>query len=136
MSLDQRYSFDPPESIKKGKRRLRILLREIRDIDRQLGDRSATRTSQWRAKALTSKAYKHAEYDYLKEEVQELRHLHAAREADVYPPNDPRHLLLRLRDEVSRELREEPNNLRHVLAVIDRYFEHDGGTPDASREST
>jgi hypothetical protein len=110
-----------------------VLLREIRDIDRQLGDRSVSRSAQWRSKALASKTFKHAEYDYLKEEVQELRYLHAAREADVYPPNDPRHLLLRLRDEVSRELRDEPNNLRHVLAVIDRYFEHDGGNPDGRK---
>ena len=134
--MSERYSFNPPESIKKGKRRMRLLLQGIRDIDRQLGDKTVQRSMKWRSKAITSKVYKQAEYDFLKEEVLELRQLHTAREADVYPADDPRHLLLRLRDEISGHLRNETNQLKPVLALVDRYFEHDGGIPDAQGPKT
>lgn len=124
--MTERYAFNEPDSIKECKQRLRVLRREIRDIDRQLGDKSLRRTDVWRAKALSSRAYKETEYDYLKEELIELRRLLTAREADVYHHNDPRHLLLRLREEVGKKMKREPNKLKNVIAVVDRYFEHDG----------
>lgn len=115
---------------------MRLLLQGIRDIDRQLGDSSVQRSDEWRPRAIRSKVYKQTEYDFLKEEVQDLRRLHAAREADVYEENDPRHLLLRLREEIARSNRNEENQLNQVCAVVDRYFEHDGGDPDGSRKPT
>jgi hypothetical protein len=125
LPMSERYTFDEPKSVKDCKRRMRILLRGMRDIDRQLGAKNGG-NPVWRSRALSSKVYKQAEYDYLKEEMTELRQLTAAAEIDLFEPNDPRHLLLRLRSEVGKELKGETNSLGTVLALVDRYFEHDG----------
>jgi len=123
---------------------LRLLLRDIRDIDRQLGDKTAQRSEVWRTRALSSKAFKQAEFDYLKEELSELRRRHAANEAGIYDPDDPRHLLLRLREAIDsggsthRPRSLLPMRVRDVLPVLDSYFEHSGvphvqktGLPDS-----
>jgi hypothetical protein len=108
---------------------MRVLLNGVRDVQMQLGDktrRAKDGYTKWRIKAMASLLYKEAEYAFLKDALVDLRREATAKNADVWDPNDPRHMLMRLRCEIGKHLLEESNQLPDVLDVVDRYFEHDG----------
>ena len=129
MTHSDRYVFEPPCSVRACKSRMRILLNGIRDVQMQLGDKARRERDgylSWRAKATSSLLYKEAEYGYLKDALIELRRSAQAKEADVWDPGDPRHLLMRLREEVQKKEAGQEHQLPDVLDVVDRYFEHDG----------
>lgn len=129
MSHPDRYTFERPKSVKECKSRMRALLNGIRDVHMQLGDKTRRERDgyqKWRVKATASLAYKEAEYAFLKDVLVEMRREAQARKADVWDPNDPRHLLMRLRHEIEKKEAGEEHQLPDVLDTVDRYFEHDG----------
>lgn len=129
MAHPDRYTFERPASVKDAKTRMRALLNGIRDVQMQLGDkarRDKKDYAKWRMKAMASLAYKESEYGYLKDALVDLRREATAKVADVWDPNDPRHLLMRLRSEVDKKEKGKEHRLPDVLDVVDRYFEHDG----------
>jgi hypothetical protein len=130
-----KYRFVEPRSIREAKDRLKALLLDIRNIEKQLGDHVRTNrdgvelTSKeyvvWHSRTRASLVYKQNEYQELKDWVRERRREIESKEVKIEDPNDPRQLLLAAHA-VLRSVMDgdAPAQLGHVFSVIDQHLIH------------
>jgi len=130
-----KYRFIEPASIRDAKDRLKALLLDIRNIEKQLGDHVRTNRDGvelspkeyvvWHSRTRASLVYKQNEYQELKDWIRERRREIESKEVDINNPNDPRQLLLAARA-VLRSVMDgdEPDDIGHVYAVIEQHLIH------------
>ena len=132
-----KYRFVEPVSIRDAKDRLKALLLDIRNIEKQLGDHIRTNRDgvelspkeyvAWHSRTRASLVYKQNEYQELKDWVLERRREVESKEVDIEDPNDPRELLLAARAVLRSVLDgDEPDDIGLVYAVIDQHLIHAG----------
>jgi Arc/MetJ-type ribon-helix-helix transcriptional regulator len=100
---ESKYAFAAPRTIREAKDRMKILYRDIRNIEKQLGDgirydRSGQPVASdeyrnWSSRIRASLVYKQVEYAELKDWIAERRRELDARKAGIEDPNNPRELL-------------------------------------------
>ncbi len=130
-----KYRFIEPESIREANDRLKSLLLDIRNIEKQLGDHVRTNRDGdeltpeeyivWNSKTRASLVYKQYEQQELKHWIRERRRQIDASKVDIDDPNDARQLLMAARTVLRSVLRgEEPDHLGQVATVIEQYLIH------------
>lgn len=133
----EKYRFHEPSSIREARTRMKMLLLDIRNIEKQLGDpvRLARDGSEmplseyrsWYSRIRASLVYKQTEYGELKDWVKERRRsLFAEEVVDVTNPDDPRQLLLVTRS-LLREILDgghDPARVGEVFTIIEQHLLH------------
>lgn len=126
-----KYEFAAPASLKEAKDRVRELTTGVMNVEKQLGDRRRSKTmpepayDTWREKTKAARIFMVAELRFVKEWMLERRRKLLAKDADVWPPTDPRTMLQRAVTEGRKHIRGEENALAEVLDAIDLYLNHD-----------
>ena len=126
----EKYEFEVPQSLKEAHERLGDLTIGVMNVEKQLGDRRrAARMEEdeyetWRERTKSAKIYMVAEQRFLKDWIKDRRYHLLAKQAAIWPENDPRTMLRRAVQEGRKCLRGERHALIHVLDTIDLYLTH------------
>lgn len=133
-----KYVFHAPSSIREARQRMKGLLLDIRNIEKQLGDPvrldrdgNPLKTEDyrnWYSRIRASLIYKQTEYAELKDWVRNRRIEVAAEQLEITDPTDSRQLLIAakavLRDVLDGEA--DPLDAGHVYALIEQHLVHWG----------
>lgn len=133
---EDKYRFVEPRTIREAKERMKVLYRDIRNIEKQLGDGvrrgrdghpiASDEYRNWSSRIRASLVYKHVEYAELKDWILERRRQIEAKELDITDPNDSRELLRAAR-QVLREVldgKPVPEVASQLYSVIDQHLIH------------
>lgn len=126
-----KYEFAHPASLKEAKDRVRELTTGVMNVEKQLGDKRRPKTmpepayDTWREKTKAARIFMVAELRFVKEWVLARRRRLLDKDADVWPPSDPRVMLQRVVVEGRKHIRGQENSLVEVLDAIDLYLTHD-----------
>lgn len=131
-----KYEFDPPQNIEAAQARMRGLLIDIMNIEKQLapGDRRGTDGNplprneyrSWRSRTHASLVFKRVEYSDLKSWILHRRREIEASDVSIANPDDPRAVLLGvralLRDLLDRNV--DHPDLGAVYNVVEQHLQH------------
>lgn len=134
---DEKYEFVEPQDVPECKERMKLLLRGIRNIEKQLGDKNRNNPNgggrlspreyfRWRSSASSSLIYKKEEYEFLRSWLTEHRRIVLAGHYDIRDPNNPEELLLVARTRIQRVLADtdDIDSLAELSQIIDQYLQH------------
>ncbi len=127
----EKYAFKMPATLKEAKDRIQNLTVDVMNVEKQLGDRRRAKTmpeaayDTWREKTKAARIFQVAELRALKGWVLERRRLLLAKDADIWPSDDPRKMLLRVLIDGRKHLHGQENHLVEVLDAIDLFLTHD-----------
>ncbi len=133
---ENKYRFNPPETIREAKERMLILLRDIWNIEKQRGDAvrytregvelTPEEFQNWRSRISASHVFKKTEYQELKHWIKERRRELDAKEAQIEDPNNPRELLLLAKQVLDQILAGnlDPDKIGRAFSVIEQYLVH------------
>jgi hypothetical protein len=132
----QKYQFEMPTSILSAEDRMRGLLLDIRNIEKQLGDKvryskegkQLTRAEyqSWYSRIRASLVYKLTEYSELRAWIRRRRRELAARDMEIEDPADPTQILMATRD-ILRSVMDgdhDPSDIGDLHEVIEQYLTH------------
>lgn len=131
-----KYEFEPPASIRTAQLRMRDLLIDIMNIEKQLSHAerrgpdgkplSKQEYRHWRSRTHASLVFKRAEYTDLKAWILNRRREIEAAELNIRDPNSPRDVLMAcralLRDLLDSGVKHE--DLGVVYNVVDQTLQH------------
>lgn len=138
---ESKYQFIVPESISEATDRMMILLRDIWNIEKQLGDAvrythegvelTAQEFNNWHSRISASRVFKMTEYQALKHWRKEARRRNLTKKLGIEDPNNPTELLIVARtilDDVL-EGKADPDKIGRVFTAIERYLVHIAPSP-------